>query len=148
MNKTNVFLAMVFGAVIAGVILSRAETPRKFTYLQIACSQATYENPIFTNKMNTAWHHLTGDTNDVATELWAGWANNYRRVSDTNITCFVYRNSLKNILGDRIDTTTPDVVSNVVAHIEAMPQTRGAITRTPGAALAAWGIEAKPSDIP
>jgi hypothetical protein len=148
MSKTNIFLAMALGAIIAGAILAGAEPPRKFTYLQIACSQATYENPIFTNKMNTAWYHLTGDTNGVARELWAGWSSNFRRVADTNVTCFVYRNSLKNILGDRIDTTTPEVVSNVVAHIEAMPQTRGAVTRTPDAALAAWGIERKPSEGP
>lgn len=141
MKETILIIACVL-AILVGVLCAKAESPRQFTYLQVAVTQSVYENSAFSNKWNTAWIWLTGNTN--TTEHWQGWDSSYRAIANTNITVYVYRNSLKNIKADLINTVTPAVRTNMIAKVKEHPQVEASINRTPDSSLAGWGIERKP----
>lgn len=141
--KENLLILFVLLAIIAGAILAGAEPPRQHTYLQIAVSENVWVLPGFSNKWTEAYEWLTGETN--STMQWAGWNSNYRAVAATNVTVYVYRNSLKNIKADLVNTVTPTVRSNLVAKIKAQPQVEASVNRTPDASLEAWGVEPKPA---
>lgn len=137
----TVFLG-VLAVMVLSVGLAGAEPEQDHTYLQIAVSENVWVLPAFSNKWTEAYVWLTGETN--STIQWAGWDDAYRAVAATNITVYVYRNSLKNIKADLINTMTPTVRSNLVAKIKQQAQVKASITRTPDSDLAAWGVERKP----
>ena len=148
MKAETTVISLAVAAIIGGFLLAgaRAEEPRRFTYLQIAVSESIYENPAFTNKLDDLWTWLTGSAD--TTPIHQGWANGYRHTVATNVTVYVYRNSLKNIKADLTRTVSPSVMSNIVARINSYPQAKCAVTRTPDAALASWNVEPKPTEGP
>ncbi|MHC4621652.1 MAG: hypothetical protein ACYTEQ_28250 [Planctomycetota bacterium] len=120
----------------------RAEPPRRFTCLQIAVTESVYTTTAFSNHTQIAWAWWAGSTNYA--NLWAGWDGGFRSIAQTNVTVWLYRNSIKNIKADLLNTTTPMVCSNLVAKIKNNPQIKVGISRTPDADLISWGIERKP----
>ena len=142
MKDKILFIAIL--AIILGAFLARTESPRKFAYLQIACSEDVYTSPVFTQRMETAYTYITDSTNYEP--FWDRWTGGFRHTIQTNVTVYVYRQSLKNIKKELLNTMTPDQIEKVVAKIKLMPQTEAGCNRTPNDDLEDWNIERKPSE--
>jgi len=106
---------------------------------QITVPETGWTDSDFSNKCEAAWVILTGSTDYE--NLWAGWATDYCLSTNTNTTIYLYRNSIKNILGENVleEGSRTQVVNKVTEYTNS----HSGINTTPAFDLTTWGIQHK-----
>jgi len=83
-----------------------AAPPQPINYLVIGMTQSRWDNPTVKNAVGTALARIyyrlsTNDTPTAEQKAYAlsGWVNNYRVTANTNVTVWVFCDSVQNLVG-------------------------------------------------
>jgi len=116
--------------------------------IQIAMTESRFTNSVIASNRQDVLLDLWGKEDTPENRAWvdSGWSSNYRLVDDTNVTVYVYRITVLQAKQELVATLTPDERQRYKEWIEADPQVKASINRTPDNSLVLWRVEAKPEE--